>query len=90
VINQSDLVFRTSDNLTADGLYFSTFFGGSDSSWSPSKDTHTYFRNIELFGGPNPSNLTGAKITSGAATSRHFSGGIWIYLVFALVGALVI
>ncbi|KAI0036890.1 polysaccharide lyase family 14 protein [Vararia minispora EC-137] len=89
-IDQSNMVFRTSDNLTANGLYLSTFFGGGDSSWAPQTDQQTYFRNFELFGGPNPSNLTGAKIQNAAVSARSSTGSVWLYLAFAAVGALVL
>ena len=32
------LRFRTADAFSIDGLYFSTFFGGSGSDWAPTKD----------------------------------------------------
>ncbi|KAJ6586938.1 polysaccharide lyase family 14 protein [Mycena vulgaris] len=66
---QQDLQIRASSNVTAGGLYFSTFFGGSDSSWSTPTTTHTYFRNVQLWGGYTPSVLTGSKVTS--------SGKLW-------------
>ncbi|KAJ7770230.1 polysaccharide lyase family 14 protein [Mycena maculata] len=70
---QQDLQIRASTNLTTNGLYFSTFFGGSDSTWATPNTTHTYFRNMELWGGGSPSILTGSKVTSsgilGAAQS---------------------
>ncbi|KZV77090.1 polysaccharide lyase family 14 protein [Peniophora sp. CONT] len=91
LIDRSDLVFRTNDNLTAQGMYFSTFFGGNDESWAPDSDTHTYFRNIQLWAGTSPSNATGAKI-SNAAAARKASGSAlpwsWLWLACAALGAL--
>jgi hypothetical protein len=34
VLTVRDLVFRTADRLKIDGLFFSTFFGGGDTSWA--------------------------------------------------------
>ncbi|KAK0485961.1 polysaccharide lyase family 14 protein [Armillaria novae-zelandiae] len=69
VISQTDLQFRSSSSVNAGGMYFSTFFGGSDDSWATPSTTHTYFRNITMWGGSNASNLTGAEVTSAASGS---------------------
>ncbi|KAF7376159.1 Polysaccharide lyase family 14 protein [Mycena sanguinolenta] len=66
---QQNLQIRASDSVTAGGLYFSTFFGGSDSSWATPDTTHTYFRNFELYGSSNPSTLSGSKVNSGTLLS---------------------
>ncbi|KAE9411479.1 hypothetical protein BT96DRAFT_1011285 [Gymnopus androsaceus JB14] len=58
VISRQDILFRTGSAVDANGLYFSTFFGGSDDSWATPTTTHTYFRNIQLWGGADPSNGT--------------------------------
>ena len=48
---------RTGLNLTGnmdeviDKFLFSTFYGGSDSSWSPSKTTYIYYDNFEVVSG---------------------------------------
>ncbi|KAL0576664.1 3'-5'-exoribonuclease [Marasmius crinis-equi] len=68
VISQQDLQFRTSTQVNINGLYFSTFFGGSDDSWSTPVDTHTYFRNMTLWGSSGPSTLSGQKVKSSATT----------------------
>ncbi|KAJ7462323.1 polysaccharide lyase family 14 protein [Mycena galericulata] len=87
---QQDLQIRASSNVTAGGLYFSTFFGGSDSSWATPNTTHTYFRNMELWGGNSPSILTGSKVTS-AATVQSVQSPISVFAtllvaMFGLVG----
>jgi len=64
VINQTDLQFRSVSSLEATGLFFSTFFGGSDSSWATPQTTHTFFRNLELWGSSNPSDLAGQKAST--------------------------
>ncbi|MEM9002365.1 MAG: polysaccharide lyase [Cyanobacteria bacterium P01_F01_bin.86] len=48
VIEQRNLQFRTVDSLKIDGIFFSTFFGGGDSSWSTPEDTHIDFANFEV------------------------------------------
>ncbi|TFK54226.1 polysaccharide lyase family 14 protein [Heliocybe sulcata] len=63
-ISQQNLQLRSSNAVTAGGLYLSTFFGGSDSSWATPETTHTYFRNFRLWGSTSPSNLTGSKVSA--------------------------
>ncbi|EPQ57534.1 hypothetical protein GLOTRDRAFT_137841 [Gloeophyllum trabeum ATCC 11539] len=63
-ISQDKLQLRSSDVVTAGGLYLSTFFGGSDYSWATPQTTHTYFRNFRLWGSSSPSNLTGSKVSA--------------------------
>lgn len=43
VLDERGLVFRTTDALRVDGVFFSTFFGGSDSSWSTPRDQYADF-----------------------------------------------
>ena len=38
-----NMCFRDIPELAIDGFYFSTFFGGNDSSWASTKDEHVYF-----------------------------------------------
>jgi hypothetical protein len=40
---QPNLMFRTVSTLRIEGIFFSTFFGGGDSSWAPSRDMHADF-----------------------------------------------
>ena len=40
--------FRTADTFAVDCFYFSTYFGGGDSSYAPSKDEYAYFDNIVI------------------------------------------
>ncbi|KAJ7346633.1 polysaccharide lyase family 14 protein [Mycena albidolilacea] len=81
---QSDLQIRASDSVTVGGLYFSTFFGGSDSSWSTPDTTHTYFRNMELYGSSNPSTLTGSKVTNSGISLSPVLTGVFTALFFVL------
>ena len=40
--------YRTVDHLRIEGIFFSTFFGGADPSWAPSKDEHADFASFGL------------------------------------------
>ncbi|MBD2357072.1 heparin lyase I family protein [Tolypothrix sp. FACHB-123] len=48
VLNQKNLTFRTTNKLKIEGIFFSTFFGGSDFSWATPKDVHIDFANFSL------------------------------------------
>ncbi|MEM6840034.1 MAG: polysaccharide lyase [Cyanobacteria bacterium P01_C01_bin.120] len=48
VISQNSLQFRTTDDLKIDGLFFSTFFGGGDASWSTPHDVHIDFADFSV------------------------------------------
>ncbi|KAF8070127.1 polysaccharide lyase family 14 protein [Lyophyllum atratum] len=73
-INQQNLQIRSASSVAANGFYFSTFFGGSDDSWATPKSVHTYYRNIVMYGGSAPSNLTGQPVkgAAGRVTSLGF------------------
>jgi hypothetical protein len=43
-----DIRFRLSERLGADQMLFSTFFGGGDASWAPSRDAWLLFGNFKL------------------------------------------
>lgn len=43
VLTQTGLTFRTTDDLKIDGLFFSTFFGGGDTSWASPVDQYADF-----------------------------------------------
>ncbi|KAF9653631.1 hypothetical protein BDM02DRAFT_3086800 [Thelephora ganbajun] len=68
-ITQQNLQFRRTSDLTVGGMFFSTFYGGSDASWAPSNTTHAYFRNVQLWGGSSASNLTGQRVNGASAIS---------------------
>lgn len=48
VLDIRDLEFRTNEQLGIDAFYFSTFFGGGDATWAPSKDEVIYFDDFEI------------------------------------------
>jgi hypothetical protein len=43
VFQQSGMVYRTTRSVKIDGLFFSTFFGGGDSSWASPSDQYAEF-----------------------------------------------
>jgi hypothetical protein len=48
VLTQPNLTFRTINSLKIEGIFFSTFFGGDDTSWASSQDTYIDFANFSL------------------------------------------
>lgn len=49
VLEQSNLVYRTSDEVTIDGLMFSTFFGGNGKEWRTPRDQHADFAAFRFY-----------------------------------------
>ncbi|WAR06758.1 hypothetical protein MAR_016716 [Mya arenaria] len=47
-VHVTDIIMRDNTGFDIDGLFFSTFFGGGDSSWASPHDTYTYFRNFKI------------------------------------------
>jgi len=43
VLDRENIRFRDVENLSIDTDYFSTFFGGGDTSWAATKDEFIYF-----------------------------------------------
>lgn len=43
VFSQGHLIYRTTNQLAIDGLFFSTFFGGGDPSWASPTNQHADF-----------------------------------------------
>ncbi|KAF9955306.1 hypothetical protein BGZ65_003469 [Modicella reniformis] len=48
VIDMDNIPYRSTGMVGFQGLMFSSFFGGSDSSYATPVDTHVYFKNIQL------------------------------------------
>lgn len=44
----TDVIMRDNTNFDIDGLFFSTFYGGGDSSWACPQNTATFYRNFRL------------------------------------------
>lgn len=88
-IDEQAIQVRTDDDINIGGLYFSTFFGGDDSSWATPQTVHTYFRNIQLWGSSSPSNLTG-KVVSAAAPSSLGDATRWLAVLLSGAGAVLL
>jgi hypothetical protein len=79
----TNLRFRDKDGIKIDKFYFSTFFGGNDSSWAPPKDEFATFDNFviaEHYIGPDP--LAPAVSALPAPTQGPLdgkAGGLLIY-----------
>jgi hypothetical protein len=54
VLDRGGLEFRSTDQLRIDGVFFSTFFGGGDSSWASPADQHADFAGFALTEGSAP------------------------------------
>jgi hypothetical protein len=54
VLTKTDLTFRSTDQLKIDGLFFSTFFGGGDSSWATPVDQYADFAGFVISEKPIP------------------------------------
>lgn len=48
VVDVQDLVFRTTRSLLIDGVFFSTFFGGSDQTWATPVTQHADFAGFRV------------------------------------------
>ena len=53
------LNIRTQADVLIEGIYFSTFFGGSDSSWAPTADCYTYYKNFVIADDPEQPAIIG-------------------------------
>jgi hypothetical protein len=73
VLDQTGLEFRTTDQLHIDGLFFSTFFGGDDTTWASPTDQYADFAEFTLSTEPTP--LPAATELQGGATSECASSG---------------
>ncbi|GAA5946534.1 hypothetical protein JCM3765_000284 [Sporobolomyces pararoseus] len=62
------IVWRVTEDVTISKIMFSTFFGGSDSSWN-SQGGRSYFRNFEVYAGQLASNTSGPAVNATLATS---------------------
>ncbi|KAH9949540.1 polysaccharide lyase family 14 protein [Amylocystis lapponica] len=85
-LNEANLQYRSSAAVDIGGLYFSTFFGGDDSSWATPQTVHSYFRNFEMWGSTAPSNLTGETVSNAAFRFGTSTTYIWLGSVLASVG----
>ena len=47
-VSYSNLVYRTDPTIGVNHLFFSTFFGGSDSSWASPINTFTLYKDLSV------------------------------------------
>jgi len=81
-ISHTGLQLRSSTDVLAGGLFFSTFFGGNDESWESPTDQHTFYRNFRLWASDRASNST----ASSAASAYGFSEVRWWCIVVLTLG----
>lgn len=48
-IQYSKVLYRNAADLKVQAFWFTSWFGGSDASWAPTKDMEAYFRNFKLY-----------------------------------------
>lgn len=66
VIRYDKMNWRNTNDIKIEAIEFASWFGGSDESWAPSKDTYILFRNIKAYrsGPPTVTNTgTGRSAT---------------------------
>lgn len=78
-LSQQNLYFRTVNDFAIGGLYFSTFFGGDDSSWATPQTVHTYYRNIQMWGSSSPSLLSGQTVNAAPSSRCKFGSMGWTF-----------
>lgn len=49
VISYDTMIWRNKSNVKIEALSFSSWFGGSDASWSPPKDTYLLLKNMKAY-----------------------------------------
>ncbi|KZT70961.1 polysaccharide lyase family 14 protein [Daedalea quercina L-15889] len=81
----SNLQFRSSSNVNIGGLFFSTFFGGSDSSWATPNTTYTYFRDFQMWASTAASNGT---VSSAVRLQLDQRGSVWCSWGIGLIALL--
>jgi len=48
-INYERMVFRKEQGLDISAFFFTTWFGGADKSWAPTRQLESYWRNIKIY-----------------------------------------
>ncbi|MEY3182327.1 MAG: hypothetical protein RLZ35_312 [Pseudomonadota bacterium] len=51
ILKRTEIPFRGDENATIDHVCFSSFYGGNDATWAPSKTTYIRFDNFTLYKG---------------------------------------
>lgn len=73
-LQQTNLKFRSSAVVNIGGFFLSTFFGGSDDSWATRVTTHTYFRNIRMWGSTSASAVISTALPRGPSLCWQLIG----------------
>ncbi|GJJ78616.1 hypothetical protein EMPS_10975 [Entomortierella parvispora] len=89
VIHLDDIPYRTSGMVGFQGLMFSSFFGGSDSTYASPVDTSVYFRNVQLSVGQPAALYQGTGGSIAAGDFSRLKGGTIVAIVVSLVSYLV-
>ncbi len=89
VFSDNRFMFRKTANIGINLFYFSTFYGGNDSSWAPSSDQYAYFDNFRIAtdaeeSGNGKSLLFNDEL-SDAETSDSGGGGATLLTVLLLL-----
>ncbi|RXK42318.1 hypothetical protein M231_00308 [Tremella mesenterica] len=82
----TSLELRSASSISSiGGVFFSTFFGGDDSSWASPTDQYVYYRNLQLFAGYGASNGTESNVSS---SSHTLSFPSFTFMVFGMISVL--
>ncbi|GAB4823472.1 hypothetical protein N2152v2_010518 [Parachlorella kessleri] len=71
-IYYNQVAYRTKPGIQVDSVVFSTWYGGGDATWSPTEETFTLFKNIQLYRTGSPiaekaSGVEGQAVEAAAA-----------------------
>ena len=78
-LERDDFLFRHIDTLKIDLFYISTFFGGSDPSWAPSRDTYITYDDFLVISQPESSPYPQTLYTLSAESGRMSQGQFTVY-----------
>lgn len=86
-VNETGLQIRSSSSVPSiQGIFFSTFFGGSDSSWASPSNQSTYYKDIQMFASTSDSTMK----SSAASPLYRTSGGQTMVGALAALSVLVV
>lgn len=87
VLNQEGLTFRSTESLKLDGVFFSTFFGGSSASYATPKDVHVDFDDFQVSTLGQAASTTGNVSPASNSTSNSIFGSNTFSTLFAGVNS---
>lgn len=87
VISRNDVPYRTTGMVGFQGLMFSSFFGGSDSSYATPVDTQVYFKNVQLSVGEPATLYEGSG--SGSARIKTIVGRESMTLLWSTIAVVI-